>query len=304
MYEIAIIGGGPAGLTAAIYGARGVRKTILIERGMPGGQAAATNIIENYPGFPEGITGAELMQKFYDHAKRFGVENLSSEIVKIDFSEDKKISSGSKDIIAKTIILATGTQSRRLDVPGEKEFQGRGISYCATCDGAFFKGKKVAVIGGGDSALEEAQFLSKFAEEVIIIHRRDSFRGTKLLQERVLNNEKISVRWNALVKEIKGANMVETLVLKKVDTGEIFSEQADGVFVYVGSLPNTDFLKGIVELNDEGYIKTDNFFQTNVKGVFAAGDVREKLFRQVSTAVGDGAAAAMAAEKYLAERRE
>lgn len=301
MYEIAIIGGGPAGLTAAVYGARGLRKTILIERGMPGGQAATTDIIENYPGFPGGISGAELMQKFLEQAQRFEVEILSSEISGVDFSEVKTISTSSKEIESKAVILATGTQSRKLDVPGEKDFQGRGISYCATCDGAFFKGKKVAVIGGGDSALEEAQFLSKFAKEVIIIHRRDSFRGTKLLQERVLNNEKISVRWNAVAEEIKGSNMVETLVLKKTDTGEVFSERVDGVFIYVGSLPNTGFLKGIVELNNEGYIRTDDFLQTNVKGVFAAGDVREKLFRQVSTAVGDGAAAAMAAEKYLAE---
>ncbi|MDK2985637.1 MAG: thioredoxin reductase [Clostridia bacterium] len=303
MYEIAILGGGPAGLTAGIYAARAGRKTILIERAMPGGQAGLTDRIENYPGFEEGISGPELVQKFFSQAQRFGMEYMTAEVTGVDFSgEIKKIATVDKEIEAESVIIATGAQARKLQVPGEEDFQGRGVSYCATCDGAFFKNKKVAVVGGGDAAVEEAIFLTKFASEVVLIHRRDKLRATKIVQDRAFENEKIDFRFNTVVKEIQGDKFVEKLLLEKVDTGEQFEEDFDGVFIFIGTVPNTGFLRDAVEMNEQGYIKAYDYLSTSAKGVFVAGDVREKFLRQVSTAVGDGATAAMAAERYLGER--
>jgi len=300
IYDLAIIGGGPAGLTAALYGARGGLKTIVLESSMPGGQAALTDIIANYPGFPEGISGPELMTKFHQQATKHGAEFKIKEVKSIkDQGEVKRIVVGEEEIEAKSIVVATGARARKVGVPGEEKFQGRGVSYCATCDGAFFKGKRVAVIGGGDSAVEEALFLTKYASQVVIIHRRDQLRAVKVLQEKAFNNEKMDFLWDSTPQEIKGTNKVEQVAVKNVKTGEITDHQFDGVFVFVGTEPNTDYVKGVVELNEKGYVIANDFLQTSAKGIFVAGDVREKFLRQVSTAVGDGAHAAMAAERYL-----
>jgi thioredoxin reductase (NADPH) len=259
-------------------------------------------MIENYPGFPEGVSGIELMQKFFEQAQKFGAEYMTAEVERVDFSgKVKKIFIEDKIIEAQSVIIATGAQARKLNVPGEERLQGQGVSYCATCDGAFFKKKKVAVVGGGDAAVEEAIFLTKFASEVVLIHRRNELRATKLLQDRIIKNDNISFRWNTVVKEIKGDNFVDKLKLKKVNTGEEFEEDFGGIFIYVGTIPNTDFLKNAVELNEKGYIKAYDLFSTSVEGVYVAGDNMEKFLRQVSTAVGDGAAAAVAVEKYLGE---
>ncbi len=302
MYDVAIIGGGPAGLTAALYTARSGRKTVIIEKSMPGGQAALTSWIENFPGYPEGVSGQELMMNFYDQASKFGAEMITEEVIEADFKNDVKVIKTENGIVkALSVIIATGAQPRKLGVEGEETFQGRGVSYCATCDGAFFKDKKVAVIGGGDSAVEEAIFLTKFASQVCIIHRRDELRATKILQERAVENPKISFIWNSVVESIKGFKGVESVILKDVRTNNTREVSFDGVFVFIGTVPNTGWIKGL-DLNAEGYIQTDDFLKTNIPGVFAAGDVREKFFRQVATAVGDGATAAMAVERYLGER--
>jgi len=302
MYEVAIIGGGPAGLTAALYTARSGRKTVIIERSMPGGQASLTSLIENFPGFPEGISGPELMMKFYEQASQFGAEMITEDVISADLrNEVKVIKTTGKVIEAMSVIIASGAHARELGVEGEERFLGRGVSYCATCDGAFFRDKKVAVVGGGDSAIEEAVFLTKFASEVNVIHRRDELRATKILRERAQDNSKINFIYNTVVEEIKGDKCVEKILLKNINSGELKEETMDGVFVFIGTVPNTDWLEGI-DLNEGGYIQTDDFLKTNLPGVFAAGDVREKFLRQVSTAVGDGATAAMSVERYLAEK--
>jgi len=301
MYEVAIVGGGPAGLTAALYTARSGRKTVIIERSIPGGQAALTDLIENFPGFPEGVSGPELMMKFYEQASHFGAEMITEDVVSADLRDEVKvIKTTGRTIEAKTVIIASGAQAKALGVEGEEKFLGRGVSYCATCDGAFFKDKKVAVVGGGDSAIEEAVFLTKFASEVNVIHRRDELKATKILQERALDNSKIKFIYNTVVEEIKGGKGVEKMLLKNLKSGESKEETMDGVFVFIGTVPNTSWLEG-VDLNAEGYVQTDDFLKTNLPGVFAAGDVREKFLRQVSTAVGDGATAAMSAERHLGE---
>ena len=303
MYEVAIIGGGPAGLTAALYAARSGRKTVVIERGIPGGQAALTSLIENFPGFPEGISGPELMMKFYEQASQFGAEIITEDVVGADLRDEVKIVKTTGRVIeAMSVIIASGAQAKELGVEGEERFLGRGVSYCATCDGAFFKDKKVAVVGGGDSAIEEAVFLTKFAAEVNVIHRRDELRATKILQKRALDNSKIKFIYNTVVEEIKGDKGVEKMLLKNINSGEVKEEAMDGVFVFIGTVPNTHWLEGI-DLSESGYIQTDDFLKTNLPGVFAAGDVREKFLRQVSTAVGDGATAAMSVERYLSEQK-
>ncbi|MBO8168610.1 MAG: thioredoxin-disulfide reductase [Thermoanaerobacteraceae bacterium] len=299
-YDLVIIGGGPAGLTAALYGARGGLKTLVLESTMPGGQAALTDIIANYPGFPEGISGPELMNKFHQQAVKHGAEFKMKEVTGLeDRGEIKIVKAGEEEIEARSVIIATGAKARKLGVPGEEKFQGRGVSYCATCDGAFFKDKRVAVVGGGDSAVEEALFLTKYASEVVIIHRRDQLRAVKALQDKAFANEKIDFLWNSTVEEIKGNGKVEQVAVKDVNTGEVKDHQFDGVFIFIGTVPNTEFLQGVVELNDKNYVVANDFLQTSVPGIFVAGDVREKFLRQVSTAVGDGAHAAMAAERYL-----
>lgn len=302
-YELIIIGAGPAGLTAALYAARGGLKVLVLEEGAPGGQAALTDKIENYPGFPQGISGIELMQKFVEQAKNFGTEIKMGHVVKVELEEaEKKIYVGQEVFTSAAVILATGAKPKNLGVRGEKRFLGRGVSYCATCDGAFFKDKKVAVIGGGDSALEEAIFLTHFAKEVVIIHRRDELRAVKILQERAKANPKISFCLSTVVEEILGENKVDALKLKNVKDNTVSVEPIDGVFIFVGNQPATSFVEGILELDSLGYIITDENLKTSQEGVFACGDVRRKSLRQVATAVGDGALAGMSAVHYLEER--
>ncbi|WP_258358872.1 thioredoxin-disulfide reductase [Moorella sulfitireducens (nom. illeg.)] len=299
-HDLLIIGAGPAGLTAALYAARGGLDTVVLEMGVPGGQAGLTDRIENYPGFPEGISGMELAMKFAEQAGRFGARIETTTVQGVDLAgEIKKVYTGSGEFTARAVIIASGAHPRPLGVPGEEEFRGRGVSYCATCDGAFFRDKKVAVVGGGDSAVEEALFLTRFASTVTIIHRRDTLRATKVLQERARDNPKINFSWNTVVTKVKGKEKVESVELKDVISGVTGEEAFDGVFIFIGTEPNTGFLKGALALDDLGYIVTRENLATSIPGVFAAGDVRAKDFRQVSTAVGDGAVAAMAAERYL-----
>ncbi|TDA63450.1 MAG: thioredoxin-disulfide reductase [Clostridia bacterium] len=301
MHDVIVIGGGPAGLTAGLYSARNGLATMLLEGGPPGGQAALTETIENYPGFPGGIGGPELMSLFARQALDFGLKMRAEMVAEVDLQgEEKTVTTAGNTYQCRALIIASGAKSRPLGVPGEKEFTGRGVSYCATCDGAFFRNKKVAVVGGGDAAVEEALFLTKFARQVAIIHRRDELRATRVLQERARANDKIKFIWKAVVEAIEGDRAVEKVALRRVDTGERFTEPVDGIFVFVGTEPNTGFLQGKLPLTPEGYVETSAQMATSIPGVFAAGDVRAKELRQVATAVGDGAQAAMSAEKYLA----
>lgn len=300
MYDVIIIGAGPAGLTAGIYAARGGLKTIVIESAMPGGQASLTEKIENYPGFPEGIGGYELMNAFYQQALRFNVEFIFQEVTSVELQgQIKKVITGSNEYLSKTVIIATGSKPRLLGVPGEKRFHGRGVSYCATCDGAFFKGKKLIVVGGGDAALEEGLFLTRFAEEIIIIHRRTGFRAAQVAIEKARGNPKIKFKLNCVVEEIMGADQVEEVRVRNVITGENKNLKADGIFIYIGTEPNAKFLSNELSVNEQGYLNTDILLQTNITGVFAAGDIRNKQLRQVATAVGDGALAAFQVEKFV-----
>jgi len=299
-YDVIIIGGGPAGLTAGLYASRSRLNTLLIEIGLLGGQMTTTELIENYPGFPQGITGEELSRLMEEQAKRFGLEVVSQEAVEVKIEGDMKvIQANGTTYRCKALIICTGNEWRKLGVPGEKEFTGKGVSYCATCDGAFFQDSQIIVVGGGDSALTEALYLTKFVKELTIIHRRDSLRGTKIYQERVFANPKIKLLWNSVVQEIKGDSIVRSAVIKNVKTGEGTEISIEGVFLFVGLSPRTQFLKGLVNLDEAGYIVTDENGETSVKGIFAAGDCRKKLLRQVATAVGDGAMVAFAVEKYL-----
>jgi len=304
IYDVVIIGGGPAGLTAGLYASRARLKVLLLEGMIVGGQMMTTDIVENYPGFPQGISGAELTTIMEEQAKRFGLMTEMGEVIGLEVVGDKKLVKAlERDYQAEAIIVCTGTEYRKLGIPGEAGFTGRGVSYCATCDGAFFKDSKIVVVGGGDSALTEALFLTKFAKEITIIHRRDALRATKIYQERAFANPKINFLWNSVVEEIKGNQTVESILVKNVISGEITEVPAEGVFMFIGIEPKTAFLKGVVEMDESGYIAVDESnLQTSVKGIFAAGDARKKLLRQVATAVGDGATAAFAAEKYLEER--
>lgn len=305
MYDCLIIGGGPAGLAAALYAARGGLSTLVVERMMPGGQAATTETIENYPGFPQGIGGPELAALMQEQAERFGAEFTSAEVENLRRDGDWFVlTTPEGEFQAKTVIVATGADPKKLNIPGEDEFRGRGVSYCATCDGAFFRDKVVAVVGGGDSAIEEAIFLTKFASKVKIIHRRNQLRATQVLQKQALQNPKIEFVLNHTPVKIEGEEKVTGVLVKHVETGEISKVEADGVFIWIGTAPNTGFLNNILPLAPGGYITTDEAMATAVPGLFAAGDVRQKTLRQVVTAVADGAVAAMSAEKYLAEKGE
>jgi len=299
IYDVIIAGAGPAGMTAAVYTSRANMSTLMLERGIPGGQMANTEEIENYPGFGH-ILGPDLSTKMFEHAQKFGAEYAYGEIKEIvDGDPYKIVRAGDKEYLAKSVIVATGAEHRLLGVPGEKELSGRGVSYCAVCDGAFFRNKELVVVGGGDSAVEEAVFLTRFASKVTIIHRRNEFRAQKILQKRAFENEKIEVIWDTVVKEIRGENVVQSLLLENVKTGEQKEFAANGIFIYVGMDPLTESVRGLGITNEAGYVLTDDNMRTKVKGIFAAGDVREKMLRQVVTATGDGSIAAQAAQHYV-----
>jgi thioredoxin reductase (NADPH) len=304
LFDVIIVGGGPAGLTAGLYTSRARLKTLLIEKGLIGGQVTTTEFVENYPGFEEGITGTELAMKMEKQAKRFGLEIMQGSVETLSLEgKMKKITLEGNDIYeTKSIIIATGAHPKHLRIAGEDAFRGKGVSYCATCDGAFFKGEKIAVIGGGDSAVQEGIFLTKFAEKVYIVHRRDKLRAEKLLQERALGNQKVEFVWDTVVEEIQGNDAVQSLKLRNVKTQEITPLDVQGVFIYIGYNPNTDFLRDIVELDQEGFIITNELMVTSVPGIFAAGDVRSKNLKQIATAVGDAAIAGVEAEKYIEEK--
>ena len=305
IYDVTIIGGGPAGIAAGIYASRAELKTVLIEKGKPGGLAASTEMIENYPGFAEGIGGPELMMQMDAQARGFGLEVQSANAESIIEDADYfTVITDDGEIKTKTIILSTGEQPQKLGIPGEAKFHGRGVSYCATCDGAFFKGKEVAVVGGGDAAVEEALYLTKFASRVHIIHRRDELRATKILQQRAKHNEQIIFHWSSIVEQINGEQTVQEIILKNVVTGQNSTLKVDGVFAYVGTRPVSEMVSGLIQLNPKGYIVTDDEMHTSKPGIFAAGDIRQKLLRQVVTAVADGAIAAVAAEKYIEQNAE
>ncbi len=299
MDDLVIIGGGPAGLTAGIYAKRARLKTTLFEREMVGGQIALSDVIENYPGFPS-ISGMELMQRFEEHARGLGLEIVLAEVRDVTFQEEIKVVKTSKgDYPAKAIVVATGARPRRLGVPGEKEFTGKGVSYCATCDGPFFRGRDVMVVGGGDTAIKEAVFLSKLARKVYVAHRRDKLRAEKILQERAFNTENIEFLWSHVLKEIRGEKFVEDVMVEELGTGTLKTVKAEGVFIFVGINPTTDFID--VEKDERGFIKTTARMETSHPGVFAAGDCTTTPLLQVATAVGNGAIAAYEAEKYIEE---
>jgi len=303
IYDVIIIGGGPAGLTAGLYASRAMLKTVLLEKGLAGGQMVSTGTIDNYPGV-RNISGMELAQKMEEHAKDFGLEIILCEVKCLDKKEDFfKVDTSQGEFVGRSVIMTTGVKPRSLNIPGEKEFKGKGVSYCAVCDGFFYRNKKVAVIGGGDSALEEGDYLTKFADKVCIIHRRDEFRGSQFYQERARNNPKIEFIMDTIPLEIIGDEFVTGLKLKNKKTGKEWIETFDGVFIYIGTLPNLFICKIDYDTDNMGYIRTDDKMSTSIKGLFAAGDVRSKLLRQVATAVGDGATAAISAEKYIEEMK-
>lgn len=299
-FDTVILGGGPAGLSAAIYASRGNIKTAIVDITMFGGQPSNYLEIENYPGFPTS-GGYDLMEKFEEHADKFGVEKFPmQEIQSVDLrSEIKTIETLDTIFKTKSIIIATGAQASKLGIPGEKEFLGKGVSYCAVCDGAFYRNKTVCVIGGGNAAVEEAGYLTKFADKVYIIHRRDKLRADRIVQERAFNNPKIEFVWNTIPLEIKGENNVETLIIKNISTNEIQEIKTDGVFPYIGFTPNVDLFNGQISQTNQGFIETDVTMKTSIDGVFAAGDVRNTPLRQVITAASDGATAACSCVKYL-----
>jgi thioredoxin reductase (NADPH) len=305
IYDVVIIGAGPAGMTAAVYTSRANLATLMIERGIPGGQMANTEEVENYPGF-ETILGPELSTKMFEHAKKFGAEYAYGDVTEIiDGEEYKTIISGKKQYKTRTIIISTGAEYKKLGIPGEAELGGRGVSYCAVCDGAFFKEKNLIVIGGGDSAVEEGIYLTRFAKKVTIVHRRDKLRAQKIIQDRAFANEKIDFIWNTTVKEIHEVDgKVGKVTLVSTEDGTETKVDADGVFVYVGMLPLTSPFASLNILNEAGYIVTNEKMETAVPGIYAAGDVREKMLRQIVTATGDGSIAAQTAQHYIEELKE
>ena len=304
-FDIIIAGGGPAGLTAGMYASRARHSTLLLEKTAIGGQVIKSERIENYPGFEKSVSGFELIQSIETQAKGFGlqIETATVNELVINANHDKILNLNDRELSCKALIIATGSESNKLGIEGEDSLLGRGVSYCATCDGAFFRDKEVAVVGGGDAAIEEALFLSKLVKRVHIIHRRDQLRAIKILQERAFANERISFIWDTVALKIEGNQQVEGLLLKNVKSGAQSTLNVDGVFIYVGLKPNTEWLKTSLQLTPDNFVQTNDQMETELPGVFAAGDVRKKLLRQITTAVGDGATAAFAAEKYLATRK-
>ena len=298
--ELVILGAGPAGLTAAIYGKRAGLDTLLIERGLPGGQVTTTADVENWPGITK-ISGMDLAQNLYDHATHFEAELRAAELLGVEVKGNTKIIRTDKgDVEASAVIIAVGARHKPLGCPGEAEFSGKGVSYCAVCDAAFYRNEEVAVIGGGNTAVEEAEYLTRFASKVYIIHRRDELRADRMIADRVLANPKVVPVWDSLVRSIEGASGVEKVVLKNVKTDAVSELPVTGVFVFVGTLPNTEFLGSVVHMTPDGWIITrDEDMATSVPGIFAAGDVRETELRQMITAAADGARAAMSAYRYI-----
>ena len=308
IYDVIIIGAGPAGLAAGLYAGRARLNTLIVEKAKSGGQIVITNEIENYPGCLEEETGPSLIARMEEQTKKFGVEHTLDTITDMELEGPVKVLKGLHDEYrAKTVIIAAGAHPVPIGCPGEKELSGKGVSYCATCDAAFFEDFEVYVVGGGDSAVEEALYLTKFARKVTIIHRRDELRAAKSIQEKAFANEKVDFLWNSVVEEIKGDGLVESMVIRNTKTDELTEITADeedgtfGIFVFIGFQPNTEVFKGKVAMNDKGYIVTDDNMQTDIPGVFAAGDLREKSLRQVVTAAADGAIAAVQAGKYIEE---
>ena len=302
-YDVIIIGGGPAGLSAGLYAARARLSTLLIEKGIFGGQIANAERVDNYPGFPDGISGYELGELMHRQAKKYGVETVAAEVIGIELVErGKVIRTTEGEFLAKAVILAGGAEPNRLGVPGEEKFVGKGVSYCATCDGPFFREQVVAVVGGGDSAVEEGILLTRFASKVILIHRRNQLRASKLLQERAFANKKMEFLWDTVVEEILGDDKVKGLSVRNVKTGQGKNLEVSAVFIYVGLHPSTDYLSGLLSLYGEGHIPTNEEMETEIPGIFAAGDIRKNSSRQVITAAGDGATAALSAERYLSEQ--
>lgn len=303
-YDLSIIGGGPAGLTAGIYGARAGFNTVILEKLSPGGQVVNTDIVENYPGFPEPVSGYEIISKMQEQAMKFGVEIRSNaEVTGISAppgEHHKIISLGNESLSTLAVIVATGAQHKKLGIPGEERFSGSGISYCAVCDGKFYRDKRVVVVGGGDTAAKGAIFLTRFASKITMVHRRDRLRATKVLQDGIFAmTGKVEFAWKTVVAEIMGDNKVEAVRLKSVETGKESILECDGVFIFVGFIPNTVFLRGFVDLDERGFVITDENMATSVSGVFACGDARKKLLRQIVTACGEGATASFAAEMYI-----
>jgi thioredoxin reductase (NADPH) len=301
-YEVVIIGGGPAGLSAGIYTARARLSSLLVEKGIIGGLITTAEWVENYPGFPEGISGLDLTELMHQQATKFGLETLIAEVTGIELEGKRKIVKTSEgDFIAKAVIAAGGSDRVQLNVPGEKEFIGRGVSYCATCDAAFFVDRAVALVGGGDAAITEALHLTKFASKVIVIHRRDELRATRIVQEKAFAEPKVEFLWNSIVEEVEGGDVVKRLKLRNVVTREESTLDVSGVFVSIGFKPNTDYLRGILPLDAAGYIVTNEKMETEIPGILAAGDIRRNSIRQVVAAAGDGATAAIYAEKFISE---
>lgn len=304
-YDVVIIGAGPAGLAAGIYAARGGLKTVIFEKGLVGGQIVTTADVDNYPGFEETISGFDLVEKMRKQAMKFDAEFRQEEVTAISLEGLCKIvETDSGTYRAKSIIFATGAYPRKLAVPGEERLTGRGVSYCATCDGAFYRDKVVAVVGGGDSAVEEAIFLTNFAKKVYIIHRRDQLRAVHAVQQRAFNNKKIEVIWNSVIHSIEGSEQLEKLILFNRVKDEISELSVDGVFIYVGTIPNNQLVESRIKLDSSGFVLTDESMQTNIPGVYAAGDLVHKVLRQVVTAVSDGATAAFSAEKWIQQNVE
>ena len=302
-YEVVVIGAGPAGMTAGMYAGRAMLRAVVLERGAPGGELLNTEIIEDYPGF-EHIEGWDLAQKFDSHARKFGAEVHTATVERVRKLEDgwfETVTDGGDTYRSPTVILTAGGTPVKLGVPGELEYAGKGVSYCAICDGAFFKGHRIAVVGGGDAAVEESDFLTRYAEKVFLIHRRDQLRASKILQKRVLENPKIEIIWNTVVDRVEGdaKGLVKALHLRNVTTDATSVLDATGLFVFIGFRPNTGIVDGHARHDEGGYLITDNNMETTIRGLFAAGDVRSQLARQVTTAVGDATTAAIAAEKYL-----
>jgi thioredoxin reductase (NADPH) len=302
MHDVIIIGSGSAGYTAAIYACRAGRKTLILAGSIPGGQLMITSDVENFPGFPEGVLGPELMEKLRRQAEKFGPEIIYDDVSFVDFSSRPfKVVAGGKSYEGKSVIIATGANAKWLGLPSETKFRGKGVSSCATCDGFFFKGKDVVTVGGGDTAMEEANFLANITNSVTVVHRRDMLRASKIMQERATANPKIHFIWDSAVKEITGDDRVTGVQLHNLKSGKDSHVKAEGVFVAIGYEPNTDFLKGKLELDSQGYVVTRKDSETSVPGVFAAGDVRDHKYRQAVTAAADGCKAAIDADRFLAD---